>query len=85
MVNQFSPTEEEIKAIIEQNKTLPQLEKTCYKCGHKPCPSCETWCDTFLWNTTMQGNWEDYDKEDIQENGDVSPPHCCCDGKCSYE
>jgi hypothetical protein len=22
----------------------------CIKCGHEPCPACETWCDLFVKN-----------------------------------
>lgn len=22
----------------------------CIKCGHEPCPACETWCDIVLYN-----------------------------------
>lgn len=85
MVNQFNPTEQEIQEIIERNKTLPQLEKTCYKCGHKPCRLCGDWCDNMLYNIKTQGNWKNYDKDDVNDNGNVSPPYPCCDMECSYE
>lgn len=82
--NQFSPTLNEVEEIKAKNALLPQLERTCYKCGHKPCESCYNWCDYFMSDITWQGNWEDLDESDVDENGKVSPPHCCCDGECSY-
>ncbi|MVO09758.1 hypothetical protein GOQ30_11370 [Flavobacterium sp. TP390] len=84
--NQFSPTKEEIENIIKKNKKLTQYEKKCYKCGHKPCSHCDGFtCDTYLHNVEMSGNWEDYNEEDIMEDGSLFPPHCCCDGQCSYD
>lgn len=81
----FNPGPTEIDEIKRKNKLLPQLEKTCYKCGHKPCPYCYDWCDYLMSDITWSGNWEDLDQDDIDEHGKVSPPHVCCDGQCSYE
>lgn len=83
--NHFSPTPDEVDRIKAENKLLPQLEKTCYKCGHKPCEYCDDWCDYIMYDITWSGNWEGLDQENIDENGQVWPPHVCCDMYCSYE
>jgi len=82
--NQFNPTPEEVEKIKEANKLLPEHERTCYKCGHKPCPYCGDWCDYMMSDITWQGNWEELDEEDVNENGKVYPPHACCQMSCSY-
>ena len=81
--NQFSPSEEEVKKIIEQNKTLSKLERTCYKCGHKPCPCCGDWCDNLLRHPDQGGNWTDvFDHDEPFEDDEF--PVTCCDMNCSY-
>jgi len=82
--NQFNLTAEQVKKIKEANKLLPELERTCYKCGHKPCPDCNDWCDYMMSDIKCLGNWEDLDKEDVNEIGKVYPPHACCQMSCSY-
>lgn len=82
--NQFSPTPQEVQQIKQANKLLPVLERTCYKCGHKPCPSCGDWCDNMLSDLTISGNWDGLDEDDVHNDGTISPPHACCDMTCSY-
>lgn len=81
--NQFNPTKEEIEAIKLKNKTLPETERICYKCGHEY--SIAGWCDWMLHNVNMRGNWEGVDLDDVNENGEVYAPHVCCDGECTYQ
>lgn len=84
-LNQFNPTPEEVNKIKEANKSLAVLERTCFKCGHKPCSHCGgVWCDNMMYKITSKGNWEELDEEDVNENGEVYPPHACCQMSCSY-
>ena len=83
-LNQFNPGPEEVEKIKKANKLLPQNERICYKCGHKVCSHCGNWCDVMLSNTNTQGNWKGLEKDDVEKDGNVFPPHPCCEGKCSY-
>ncbi len=85
--NQFNPTPQEVEAIKQKNIGLPQLEKTCYKCGHLPCGGCMDWCDVILPDaTTYKGNYisAQEDLDDGSQLEDLIFPVLCCDGSCSY-
>lgn len=86
LFKQFNPTVDEIVAIRLQNRSLPEVDRTCYKCGHRPCDTAPEWCDVILENPADQtGNYEE--AIDLYHKGkpikDIFPI-LCCDGQCSF-
>lgn len=73
----------------------------CKRCGHEPCPACETWCDMLvrtIWCPHCEAEVSEYTPEkagapqlcqpcqsSFMVNGNQVDVDLCCDGKCEFD
>ncbi len=85
--------------LLRRDTTIPAPK--CRRCGHGPCPGCETWCDMMLhtiWCPHCEATVSDYTPEkartaqfcqscnsSFMANSKQVDVDPCCDGECDFD
>ncbi len=79
----------------------PIAAPKCRRCGHEPCPGCETWCDMMvhtIWCPHCEATVSDYTSDkagtgqfcqscnsSFMVNSKQVDVDPCCDGECDFD